>query len=492
MKAYVGVTFRNAQPGVLDHGTPSNCYWHMLSSPLVANSTPLGINYNGDNTQYNAYPVEDDNLPEYGWLTEGDLTNNGYFADDTPYGAYDFYSWYEPEYQWVNFKRNGPSHYHEDTDTGGNHNHFDYKPEVGGTTNVNESYLIPGKGYLMAIDKQMFLQTHGTLNQGDVTYPITCSAAHIPGYNFIGNPYHSYLDIEAFFDANGSQIWQSESSPLYRQIKLINGNEYVDYTIGASKDAAVAPRYINMHQGFLVVADKNGTVTFTNAMRSNSGTPDFRETQINYPLINLHVTDENGYGEVAVVEVGRPERGGARKAHEISRANCILYAHQGDEDYSVLFLEEGISSTGVWFEPFSDGQFTMKWDTHNGTFDYLHLIDNIAGVDIDCTTTDSYTFQSSTSDYKSRFKLVFSYTGVEENEEDASTGSASFAFQSGDNLIVNGEGRLEIIDMNGRLISATELYGAQNAIAMPNVAQGVYMLRQINDKNVKVQKIVVK
>lgn len=464
----------------------------MLSSPLVANSTPLGINYNGDNTQYNAYPVEDDNLPEYGWLTEGDLTNNGYFADDTPYGAYDFYSWYEPEYQWVNFKRNGPSHYHEDTDTGGNHNHFDYKPEVGGTTNVNESYLIPGKGYLMAIDKQMFLQTHGTLNQGDVTYPITCSAAHIPGYNFIGNPYHSYLDIEAFFDANGSQIWQSESSPLYRQIKLINGNEYVDYTIGASKDAAVAPRYINMHQGFLVVADKNGTVTFTNAMRSNSGTPDFRETQINYPLINLHVTDENGYGEVAVVEVGRPERGGARKAHEISRANCILYAHQGDEDYSVLFLEEGISSTGVWFEPFSDGQFTMKWDTHNGTFDYLHLIDNIAGVDIDCTTTDSYTFQSSTSDYKSRFKLVFSYTGVEENEEDASTGSASFAFQSGDNLIVNGEGRLEIIDMNGRLISATELYGAQNAIAMPNVAQGVYMLRQINDKNVKVQKIVVK
>lgn len=491
LEAYVGVTFRNALPGKLNHDTPANCYWHMLSSPLVANSTPLGINYNGDNTQYNAYPVEDDNLPEYGWLTEGDLTNNGYFADDTPYGAYDFYSWYEPEYQWVNFKRNGPSHWHEDVDTGGNHNHFDYKPEVGGTTNVNESYLIPGKGYLMAIDKQMFLQTHGTLNEGDVTYPITCSAAHIPGYNFIGNPYHSYLDIEAFFDENESQIWSSSAS-YPRNYILMNGNEYITYVEGISDYAAGAPRYLNMHQGFIVIADKNGTVTFTNAMRTNDGEPNFREAKINYPLINLHVTDENGYGEVAVVEVGRPERGGARKAHEISRANCILYAHQGDEDYSVLFLEEGISSTGVWFEPFSDGQFTMKWDTHNGTFDYLHLIDNIAGVDIDCTTTDSYTFQSSTSDYKSRFKLVFSYTGVEENEEDASTGSASFAFQSGDNLIVNGEGRLEIIDMNGRLISATELYGAQNAIAMPNVAQGVYMLRQISNNNVKVQKIVVK
>lgn len=492
LKAYVGVTFRNALPGVLDHGTPTDCYWHMLSSPLVANSTPLGINYNGDNTQYNAYPVNEDNLPQYGWLTEGDLTGNGYFADDTPYDAYDFYSWYEPEYQWVNFKRNGPSHWHEDTHLSGGqqvHDHFDYTPEVNGTTNVNESNLIPGKGYLMAIDKQMFLQTHGTLNEGDVTYPITCSAEHIPGYNFIGNPYHSYLDIEAFFNKNKDQIWQSASSSGFRQIKLINGNEYVDYVYGASKDAAVAPQYINMHQGFLVVADKSGTITFTNDMRSNSGTPDFREAKINYPLINLHVTDENGYGEVAVVEVGRPERGGARKAHEISRANCILYAHQGDEDYSILFLEEGISSTGVWFEPFSDGQFTMKWDTHNGTFDYLHLIDNIAGVDIDCTTTDSYTFQSSTSDYKSRFKLVFSYTGVEEN---VNAEVETFAFQSGDNLIVNGEGRLEIIDMNGRLISATELYGAQNAIAMPNVAQGVYLLRQISNKNVKVQKIVVR
>ncbi len=489
LDAYVGVTFRNAVPGLVEHDAPENCYWHMLSTPLDANSVPLGIDYNGDDTQYNAYPVAQDNLPQFGWITEGDKTNNGYFPDDTPYGSYDFYSWYEPEYQWVNFKRNGPSHWHEDTDVNGNHAHFDYTPEVNGTTNVNESYLIPGKGYLMAVDKQLFLQSYGMLNEGDITYPITCSAAHIPGYNFIGNPYHSYLDIEKFFDKNESQIWLSESSPLYRQIKLINGNEYVDYTIGASKDAAVAPQYINMHQGFLVVADKSGTVTFTNAMRSNSGTPDFREAKINYPLINLHVTDENGYGEVAVVEVGRPERGGARKAHEISRANCILYAHQGDEDYSVLFLEEGISSTGVWFEPFSDGQFTMKWDTHNGTFDYLHLIDNIAGVDIDCTTTDSYTFQSSTSDYKSRFKLVFSYTGVEEN---VNAEVETFAFQSGDNLIVNGEGRLEIIDMNGRLISATELYGAQNAIAMPNVAQGVYLLRQISNNNVKVQKIVVR
>lgn len=488
LKAYVGVTFRNAVPGLVEHDAPENCYWHMLSTPLDANSVPLGIDYNGDDTQYNAYPVAQDNLPQFGWITEGDKTNNGYFPDDTPYGSYDFYSWYEPEYQWVNFKRNGPSHWHEDTDVNGNHAHFDYTPEVNGTTNVNESYLIPGKGYLMAIDKQMFLQTHGTLNEGDVTYPITCSAAHIPGYNFIGNPYHSYLDIEAFFDKNESQIWSSSAS-YPRNYILMNGNEYITYVEGISDYAAGAPRYLNMHQGFIVIADKNGTVTFTNDMRTNDGEPNFREAKINYPLINLHVTDENGYGEVAVVEVGRPERGGARKAHEISRANCILYAHQGDEDYSVLFLEEGISSTGVWFEPFSDGQFTMKWDTHNGTFDYLHLIDNIAGVDIDCTTTDSYTFQSSTSDYKSRFKLVFSYTGVEEN---VNAEVETFAFQSGDNLIVNGEGRLEIIDMNGRLISATELYGAQNAIAMPNVAQGVYLLRQINDKNVKVQKIVVK
>ena len=130
-----------------------------------------------------------------------------------------------------------------------------------------------------------------------------------------------------------------------------------------------------------------------------------------------------------------------------------------------------------------------KPDTQNGTSSYLHLIDNLTGVDVDCLENEEYVFAADPSDYDSRFKLVFAYTGVEENEIELPD---NFAFFNGNDLIVNGEGRLECIDLQGRVLFVTDLYGTQNHVALPDFSSGMYLLSLRNGKQCMVQKIIIK
>ena len=105
-------------------------------------------------------------------------------------------------------------------------------------------------------------------------------------------------------------------------------------------------------------------------------------------------------------------------------------------------------------------------------------------TDVDLLQTPSYSFEARTTDYESRFKLVFA-TGETEDDN-------NFAFISDGEIIltdVNGNSVLQIIDMNGRVLSSRN---AANRIGTDGLAAGVYVLRLINGDDMKTQKIVIK
>ena len=115
-------------------------------------------------------------------------------------------------------------------------------------------------------------------------------------------------------------------------------------------------------------------------------------------------------------------------------------------------------------------------------------------MDIDCLTNSEYRFQGKPSDYKSRFKLVFHCTGIDEEpvEPTNENGTTNFAFQMDDELVVNGEGTLQLFDINGRCLLSTQAVGEQSTISLPRVAAGLYVLRLTNHNQTKVQKMVIK
>jgi hypothetical protein len=84
---------------------------------------------------------------------------------------------------------------------------------------------------------------------------------------------------------------------------------------------------------------------------------------------------------------------------------------------------------------------------------------------------------------------VFGYTGIEEDTE--AEAAPTFAFMMGDEMVVNGEGVLQVFDVNGRLVMSRELHGVQSTVMLPNVANGVYMLRLTEGMQSRVQRMVI-
>jgi len=497
--AHVGITLSNAS------GTGG--HWHMFSPAL--SDAPLGINYAGNTTQYpygtghpsgmpyfRFYPDNNANhgyFPsmDYNWAAANNFTYNaGNTAANTNgnyYNDWDYYCYYEPQYHWINFKRNSNSHWHED----GNHSQITY---------TNESTMTRGKGYLVATAQPCLLEAKGTLNQGSFTIPVTRNGEYRTGYNFLGNPYQSYLDFDVFADVNKA-LWGGTKTNASYLILDKDGYTYYAYSGSANQITSPANRYLHPHQGFMIVATNAGNATFNNNMRNITATAPFRDDHIDYPLVNLIATEEDGNRDIVTVELGRPEVGGAFKQYDMHLGKGCIYTHYEDADYAIAFTLPGLSEIGIRFETDEDATYTMTWDMENGEFSYLHLIDNITGSDIDCLTATEYRFTSRTNDYKSRFKLVFEYTGVEEQEDGPSTGSGTFAFMMGDELVVNcgpstglgtaGTATLQMFDMMGRLVMQKTVSGTQTTIAMPEMTAGVYVLRLSDNNGSRVQKIVI-
>ena len=256
---------------------------------------------------------------------------------------------------------------------------------------------------------------------------------------------------------------------------------------------------IHPHQGFFVkVPTNNTTITFKNDMRvAGKGTSGFRDERLNYPLVNLLCYDEDGERDLTTVEVNRPEFGGGEKMDNLHKSKGMIYAQMEGESFQVLFAPVGTTTVPVRFEAKEDGVFTLNWNTRHGEFSYLHLVDNITGVDVDCLTANEYKFEGKTSDYRSRFKLVFRCEGDEpEDPEDPDTpedeDTDHFAFIFGNELVVNGEGILQMFDIQGRCLMETQAFGSQSNHNLPRVSAGVYLLRLTSDKKVRVQKMVIK
>ena len=524
INAYVGVTIANvagangANPTF--GGLTDEIDWHMFATPLQA--APLGIDYHGDNTQYhgamNGYDYYGHYGPYYRFMQGNADGNIGYFPSHTYgeeypasdatvvngnyYTDWDFYTYFEPEYHWINFKRNGQDHWHENAHTAQIHYYPDGDVENG--TEGNEEYLLPGRGYLVAFaDSATYLQCHGALNTGaEITIPVTMRGYYSTGYNFLGNPYQAALDFNAFAEYNSSDdeeaIWTDVSEASYR-ILSETAKDYVTFAYGSSTNPFGAGRYIHPHQGFMIYSNTNESATayFQDLngaddphMRAISDQAVFRGPQVNYPLVNLFATEGNGNRTMVTVELGRPDTGGAQLMSDLHVGKGQIWCRYDNNDWKLAYTRPGVSELPIRFSTIEDTEYTMTWSMHNGEFSYVHLIDNMTGADVDCLTEHEYKFSSKTTDYASRFRLVFQYTGVEEND-DPETQETEFAFMMGDELVVNGAGTLEMFDVSGRLLMTSRTEGTQTTLHLPQVSAGVYVLRLTCNGQVKTQKMVI-
>lgn len=166
--------------------------------------------------------------------------------------------------------------------------------------------------------------------------------------------------------------------------------------------------------------------------------------------------------------------------------NTKIYIMNDGANYAVLGRGSD-NVTPVCFKAQENGTYTLAVDLVNLDLDYLHLIDNMTGADVDLLQTPSYTFEAHTTDYAERFNLVYATT-TSINE-----GNKPFAYYvDGEIRLVESQSieSLQIVDVLGHVVKSCR--DDERSISVIGMPAGVYMLRLINGDEVKVQKVVIK
>lgn len=307
--------------------------------------------------------------------------------------------------------------------------------------------LQSGKGYLYAHSTNVTLTFTGTPYNGDgkVTLRKT-GGLDFEGWNLVGNPFATAAALDRPF--------------------------YVMNPAGTEIITATGTGVAAMQGIFVIAATDNEQIQFT---QSGSGSKE---------QIVLNVLQDRGNTiDRAIV---RFNESSTLPKFMLNDSNTKLYIPQEDDDYAVV-NSNGANSMPVNFKAMANGTYTLSVDI-NLDMEYLHLIDNKTGADIDLLVQPDYQFAADKNDNEARFMLVFrSTTGVEEN------GQQNFCFVKGSNLYFNEDvqnAELSLVDITGRLVRQMTLKG--NSCDLSGISEGLYIVRLAKDNEVKVQKVVIR
>lgn len=314
--------------------------------------------------------------------------------------------------------------------------------------------LTNSRGYLYRNATTMDITIEGALNTSDISdYTLSRSGdPSIIGFNFVGNPYQ--MDI-------------------YKGVAISNTYLETGYYVldgGAwsvrDDDVAIAPG-----AGILVQANSTGDgkkldVTYTNA-----------SAKANHDNIMFTVANSE-YSDIAYAMFD--EGHGLNKISHRNQDVPMLYIPQNDENFAIAMMSDDTKAFDLNFKAMTTGKYTLSCKT-KGNFRYLHIIDRLTGEDVDMLLEDEYSFIGSKNDNENRFIVRLEYS-----ENPAGFESSTFAWQNGSDIIVTGEGELQVFDVMGRRVSTMRVSG-ETTITAPSM-HGVYIFK-LNDKT---QKIVVK
>ena len=328
-------------------------------------------------------------------------------------------------------------------------------------THEDDFNIVDGQGYLYANSDDVTLMFTGTIHPCSQSINMTIDYhpdAQFAGWNLVGNPF----TCNAIISDNGGN-----PRPYY-----VNNGKIMVATFNSTIEPCT---------GVMVMAvEENETITFAidnNQLQQTS--------QLQMTVAQNNITRDGTSTDLVTMDnaIVSFDQGTKLEKFVFNTDLAKLYIPQDGKDYAIISTEaKGVIP--VNFRAAEDGNYTLTINPEGVDMDYLHLIDNLTGNDVDLLSSPSYSFEAKTTDYASRFKLVF------DNNNDPSTGSGTFAYINDGNIIINYEddATLQIVDMTGRVVFEGD---AMNRVSISGMTSGIYVLRLINGEKVQNQKIVI-
>jgi len=317
-----------------------------------------------------------------------------------------------------------------------------------------------GLGYIYSNQNATTINFVGELNVNDVARDVN------EGWNLVANPFAQNVRFSDF------ELNEGTMTGFYKMTEASGWNTEItalDATVEAST-------------GILIYNKDASSITVSRV--ENSGA---KRGNDKYAYIEINVANAN-YSDRAYAAF--TEGYGLPKYDHINGEIQKIYIPQNGENFAIATMDESVTLFPVNFKAMTTGYYTISLKSSQiyeglNDFDYLHLIDNMTGEEIDMLLENGYKFVGSPADNANRFTVKLHRNGVEENEVEIE----NFVYQNGNSLVISGEGTFQLIDMLGRVVISKEVHG--ETVSVDNLITGAYIVRMIGNE-VKTQKIVIR
>lgn len=313
-----------------------------------------------------------------------------------------------------------------------------------------------GRGYIYRTTFGGDIKYSGSINAEDVKCSLTRTNDH--GFNLLGNPYtHNIYKGVAFSSTDlveGYCVLESDGTWDYKNddeaipsgtafmVLVKEGNDDVDINMSNTDEAPV-----------VYCKSNDNSIWFT--------------------------VNNDEYTDAACIKFNEGE--GFKKLAHYNESAPMLYINYNGGNFAAAHVQTGVKAVGLCFKSHEFGKYTLNLNA-NGDFSYLHLIDRLTGKDVDMLIEDEYSFISTNNDNAERFIVEFDYEGNEGGVE-----NENFAWQNDSDIVINGEGKLQVFDMMGRIVMTQDINGIQT-MSTSSLQEGVYIFKL----NGKTQKFFVK
>ena len=320
-------------------------------------------------------------------------------------------------------------------------------------------YFNPGEGYLASYDKLGEATLRGTLNSGvtyswdNLTYD---NSKDLANFHLLGNPFTFDMDI---VNATFTNLVEG-----FAVVTPQGGYDYSQTTIPVG-------------DGFFVKATGENPSLYYN---HNASVSVARRGSESNNSLNITATGNAGKDNVVINFAGKSE--GFDKLQNFNDAIATVYVAEDGKNYGIYNCDADVQEVELSFNANKMGNYTISIEP-NGKFQTVTLVDRFTGVETNMLVED-YNFTAMSEESPNRF-IVRMVNGQQ------TTDNSHFVYQSGEELILNIQGDVQIVDVLGRVVYNGEAMNDINRINVSSFNSGAYMVRVMNGNEVKVEKVVI-
>ncbi len=318
-----------------------------------------------------------------------------------------------------------------------------------------------GIGYLVSYQLETTADFKGILNK-ESSYKLTANYSgsnnNLANFNLVGNP----------FTYNINWITDVKLVGCNDGYATLNENGGYDYKTDGT---------IKVGEGFMINSKPGRTHNITLQKGINSA----KRSETN--SINIVASGKYGSDNVIVRHEEDEDTKGFPKLLNFNEKIANVYVSEEDVNYGIYNYTPETTEIPLHFDAKEMGNYTLTFDI-DGDYDNLYLIDKMTGEKANLLIENEYSFMANSTDATDRFVIMM-------DNGQQTTDNSHFVYVSGEELFINAEGTIQIIDMMGRVVYSNNVANDNNRIDVSGFNKAAYVVRVINEKEVKVQKVIL-